>query len=82
MTAEQSARYVQHQLPGVGVDHPVFTDGVWQAGHDGTKGLPRRLNTWAGPCLLAPYAAHSPLGDDAIVATATQELHEAETVPT
>lgn len=82
LTAEQSARYVQHQLQVVGVDHPVFTDAALQAGHDWAQGLPRRLNTWARTCLLAAYAAQSRLVDDAIVATATQELQWAGTVPT
>ena len=38
LTGEQSARYVQPQLQGIGIDHPVFTDAALQAGHDGAQG--------------------------------------------
>lgn len=81
LSTEQSARYVQHQLQVVAVAHPVFPDAALQAGHDWAQGLPRRLNTWARTGLRGAYAAPSPLGDDTIVATATQELPWAGTVP-
>jgi len=79
-TAEQTARYIQYHLERVGVDHPVFTDAALQAGHDWSQGVARRLNTWARTCLLAAYAAQSPLVDDGVVATAVQELQWAGTV--
>jgi general secretion pathway protein A len=79
-TAEQTARYVQHHLQSVGIDHPVFTDSALQAGHDWSQGIARRLNTWARTCLLAAYATQSPLVDDTVVATAIHELQWAGTV--
>jgi len=79
-TAEQTARDVQHHLQSVGIDHPVFTDSALQAGHDGSQGIARRLNTWARTCLLAAYAAPSPLVDDTVVATAIHARQWAGTV--
>lgn len=79
-TTEQTARYLQHHLQRVGIDRPVFTDSALQAGHDWSQGVARRLNTWARTCLVAAYAAQSPLVDDSVVATAIHELQWAGTV--
>jgi type II secretory pathway predicted ATPase ExeA len=74
LTAVETAAYCQHQLQHVGVDRPLFTDSALQAGFDWSRGIPRRVNTWARACLLAAYGAQQPLVDDGIAATAAEEL--------
>ena len=80
LTATEAGPYVPHQLAQVGVDRPVFTDHALQTGWEWSRGLPRRLNTWARACLMAAYAAQATLVDDAVTTTAASELQWAATV--
>ena len=80
LTAAEVGPYVTHQLQQVGVDRPVFTDPALQTGGEWSRGLPRRLNTWARACLMAAYAAQTTLVDDTVATTAATELQWAGTV--
>lgn len=74
LTAADTARYLTHQLTQVGVTRPVFTDAAIQTGFEWSRGVPRRVNTWARACLMAAYAGQQTLVDDAVTAHAATEL--------
>jgi len=69
-----TARYLTHQLAQVGVTRPVFTDAAIPTGFEWSRGVPRRVNTWARACLMAAYAGQQTLVDDAVTAHAATEL--------
>lgn len=74
LTAADTARYLTRQLAQVGVTRPVFTDAAIQTGFEWSRGVLRRVNTWARVCLMAVYAGQQTLVDDAVTAHTTTEL--------
>jgi general secretion pathway protein A len=53
MEADEIAPYIQHRLKLVGWENnPAFTEDAWDALHNHSGGVPRRLNVLAGRVLL------------------------------
>ena len=74
LTAAETTAYVTHHLHQVGIDRALFTETALKSGWDWSQGIPRRINAWATACLLAAYGGQQPLIDEAVVATAPEEL--------
>ncbi len=67
LTAEDTARYIEHRLRTAGAERPIFVNGASEAVHARTGGVPRRINNLATQCLLEGLADEQPTLDGALV---------------
>jgi type II secretory pathway predicted ATPase ExeA len=66
LTADESARYIQHHLAQAGAAGPLFTEPALRCIHAFAAGIPRQLNNVCAACLLAAYGQQRQLIDEAI----------------
>jgi MSHA biogenesis protein MshM len=74
LTADETARYVQHRLGIAGRTQPLFTPAALAAVHRCSAGIPRRINRLCDYALLVGYADQLSLVDAAQIEAVGSEL--------
>lgn len=57
---DETKAYILHRLRVAGVDRPIFEEDAFQAIHESTGGIPRRINQVCDLALLAGFGIKSP----------------------
>ncbi|HEU5297175.1 MAG TPA: XrtA/PEP-CTERM system-associated ATPase [Burkholderiaceae bacterium] len=75
LVAEETRAYIEHRLRHVGwSDQPSFEDGAFEAIHQCTGGIPRRINLLCNRLLLAAFLSDETRITAALVRTTASDL--------
>lgn len=82
MEQDETRGYIEHRLRCAGAtDKPTFEDGVFEAIHDYTHGVPRRINTLCDRLLLSAFLAGTSHITKEFLANVLAELDTEQSVP-
>jgi type II secretory pathway predicted ATPase ExeA len=74
MSAQETAKYIAHQMTVAGAKHPVFPDDVVERIHEHSKGIAAHINVLCKGCLLDAASRDQKLIDHSNLERATNEF--------
>lgn len=77
MSLDETQAYIEHRLTHVGwQDDPRFTEAAFQAIHQATEGIPRRINTLCDRLMLMGFLEELHTFDEDTVNEVTREIEQ------